>query len=216
MVKALVVKELRESAGLIALAALGAGYALSELTATHLLPWQGSRLYNYPFVNDELSFYFSLVAGGLAIAIGFKQTAWELGQGTYYFLLHRPVERVRVFAYKLLVGGLLVMSFSGFMVLAYALWAAKPGQFEAPFFWSMTASAWTTWIDLPPVYFGAFLSGIRPGKWFGTRLVPLLAAIFGSVVASAMPWFWLAAAISFAASALLITDIFYYVRHRDY
>ena len=29
---------------------------------------------------------------------------------------------------------------------------------------------------MPLLYFGAFLSGIRPARWFGTRLLPLVAA----------------------------------------
>jgi hypothetical protein len=216
MHKALVLKELRESAGLVALAALGLVYALSELTATRLLPWQSSQLYWYPFVGDELGFYFTLVGGGLAIALALKQTAWELGQGTYVFLLHRPVSRSRVFAHKLAVGILLVMLLSGLLVLAYAWWASRPGQFPAPFFWSMTVPAWQMWLALPVVYFGAFLAGIRPGRWFGSRLVPLVPAVSVAMLAANVPWPWLTVLISLAASVLLVMSILYYVGHRDY
>jgi hypothetical protein len=216
MHKALVVKELRESAILVTLAVLASADALADLTATPIVPWQGLRVSMYPFVQDELSFYFWLVGGGFAIALGLRQTAFELAFGTYYFLIHRPVDRSRIFAYKLVIGTALVMPLSAAMVLFYALWAATPGHIPAPFFWSMTAPAWTAWVALPPLYFGAFLSGIRPGKWFGTRLVPLLAAMLVSMVAANMPWFWLAAVMSLTASALLIVDVFFYVQHRDY
>src|SRR5262249_49983781 len=120
MLKALVIKELRESAGIVALAIIGAVYALGELTATPVVPWQSDRLYNYPFVGDWLGWYFWLVAGGLAIALGFRQTAWELGQGSYFFLLHRPLPRARVFGLKLLFGGGLVLVFSAMVILIYA------------------------------------------------------------------------------------------------
>jgi hypothetical protein len=216
MHKALVVKELRDSAGLIALAALGAVYALAELTGTRLLPWLYGGIGEYPFFNDSLGFYFWLVAGGLAILLGFKQTAWEVAFGTYYFLLHRPVDRRRIFGHKLLVGFALVVALSAAFLLAYAYWAITPGHLAAPFLWSMTLGAWQMWAALPTVYFGAFLSGIRPGRWYGTRLLPLVAAIFIAVIATYMPWFWLTVIISLAASALLVLDIFYYVRERDF
>jgi hypothetical protein len=216
MHKALVVKELRESAIPVALAVLAAAYVLADLTATPIVPWQGLQVYAYPFVQDQLPSYFWLVAGGFAIAFGLRQTAFELAFGTYYFLLHRPVERGRIFAYKLVIGTALVMSLSAAIILLYAIWAATPGHIPAPFFWSMTVPAWTAWIALPPLYFGAFLSGIRPGKWFGTRLVPLVTAMLVSMVAANMPWFWLAALMSLAASVLLIVDIFFYVQARDY
>jgi hypothetical protein len=216
MLKALVIKELRESAGLLALGMIGAIYMLGELTATPVVPWQGRTLYAYPFVNDGLSFEFWLVAGGVAIALGFRQTAWELGQGTYFFLLHRPIARWRIFALKLLIGGTLAMVFSAAFILVYAWWAATPGHFAAPFEWSMTDSAWIRWIALPPLYVGAFLSGIRPGRWFGTRLVPLVAGIGAALLASYMPWFWAALAISIIGSVFGLVSIFYYVRERDF
>lgn len=216
MFKALIVKELREAAGIVALATIGVAYALAELTATPLLPWQSSRLYQYPFVSDSLSFYFALTAGGLAIALGLKQTAWELGQGTAYFLLHRPISRARIFGYKLWIGAALVLLIGGLFILFYAWWAATPGSFAAPFFWSMTDFAWRMWIAILPVYFGAFLSGIRPGRWFGSRLLPLLAGCLLAIVAANMFWFWLSASISLITSAMLVIGIFFYVQERDY
>jgi hypothetical protein len=216
MLKALVTKELREAAGLVALAVLGALYALGELTATPVVPWQGNTLYAYPFVGDSLYFYIWLVAGGLAIALGLRQTAWELGQGTYSFLLHRPVRRSRIFGLKLLIGGSLAMLFSALLILIYAWWAATPGHFAAPFEWSMTRSAWIQWIALLPLYIGAFLSGIRPGLWYGTRLIPLIAGVGMALLANTMPWFWAAFAISLVATVFGLVTIFFYVSQRDF
>jgi ABC-type transport system involved in multi-copper enzyme maturation permease subunit len=186
------------------------------LTATPLVPWQSRRLSGYPFVDDRLQFYFWLVGGGLAIALGFRQTAWELGQGTYFYLLHRPVSRHLIFTFKLLVGGALMMLVAGLLVALYAWWATTPGSFSAPYFWTMTLPAWQMWLSLPPIYFGAFLSGVRPGHWFGTRLAPLVAGILASVVANHAAWLLLVGALSLAASAFLIVGIFYYIQQRDY
>jgi ABC-type transport system involved in multi-copper enzyme maturation permease subunit len=216
MVKALVIKELRESAGIVVLAVLAMAYVLAELTATQLLPWQSSRLYNYPFVYDSLSFYFWIVVGGLAIALGFRQTAWELGQGTYFFLLHRPIRRRRIFALKLLVGAVLVMLIGVMLVGLYAGWASTPGEFDGPFFWSMTVPAWQLCLAAPPLYFGAFLSGIRPGRWYGSRLLPLVAGILATFAASQALWVWASAAISLVVSGFMITAILMWVEERDY
>ncbi|HEX5470845.1 MAG TPA: hypothetical protein VFW73_03110, partial [Lacipirellulaceae bacterium] len=149
MLKALVIKELRESAGIVALAVIGAIYMFGELTATPVVPWQGSTLYSYPFVGDWLGFYFCIVVGGLAIALGLRQTAWELGQGTYFFLLHRPLPRARIFGLKLLVGGTIAITFGALSILIYALWAAQPGHIPAPFDWRMTGWAWNLWLMTP-------------------------------------------------------------------
>lgn len=216
MLKALVIKELRESAGIVALAVLGAIYMFGELTATPVVPWQGGSTSTYPFVGDWLGFYYCIVVGGLAVALGLRQAAWELGQGTYFFLLHRPLPRKRVFALKLLVGGILALTFGALLILIYAVWAAKPGHISAPFDWRMTGWAWNLWLTTPLVYVGAFLSGIRPARWFGSRLAPLLAAIGVAVAVTYVPWFWLAAAISVLGTVAGLVVVLYYVQSRDY
>jgi hypothetical protein len=216
MLKALAIKELRESAGIVALAVLGVAYALAELTATPLLPWQSSRLYAYPFVGDRLYFYLAVIAGGFGIALGMKQTAWELGRNTFHFLLHRPLARRHVFYCKLLIGSILVVLVASALVLLYAWWVATPGHVQAPFFWSMTVPAWQFCVAVLPVYLGAFLSGIRPGQWFGSRLLPLAAGILISFGAVITPWWWLGIVISLAGIALLTANILHYVRERDY
>jgi hypothetical protein len=80
----------------------------------------------------------------------------------------------------------------------------------------MTVPAWQLWVTLLLVYLGAFLSGIRPARWFGTRLLPLVAtAAFALFVwTSAWWWLWL---ISLALCAgLMMMSIFYYAERRDY
>ena len=64
-----------------------------------------------------------------------------------------------------------------------------PGKHASPFFWWMTATAWEAWGVIAIVYLAAFLAGIRPARWFGTRLLPLAA---GGVLAALLrlPMFW--------------------------
>jgi hypothetical protein len=216
MWKSLAIKELRESAGIVVLAILGAVYLLGGLTATPVVPWQSHQLYGYPFVSDGLESDFWMLCGALAIALGFRQTAWELQQGTYFFLLHRPVERSSIFRTKLAIGVGLVLTFSAGFILIYALWAASPGHVPAPFDWRMSLAAWASWAALPLLYIGAFLSGIRPGRWFGSRLIPLAAAIGFTALADYSPWLWGTVCISLVGIAFGLTSIFYYVRARDF
>lgn len=217
MYQALLIKELRESAGLLAVAALACVLSLAVLTGFPILPWPSNQLQSLPFVTDELGFFFWLVGGGLAILLGLKQTAWEAGQGTYYFLLHRPIERWKVFGLKMAFGTAVLLSLMGLFLLAYAAWAATPGNHDAPFFWSMTAPAWKLWFSLPLLYLGAFLSGIRPARWFGTKLAPIAAAIVMAMFVAYAPWYLAIGPLGWGLwVALTLSGVFYYVRNRDY
>ena len=217
MHKALVWKELRESAELIAVAVLGAVFVLSELTGVELLPFQSGQASAYPFVADGgLWFYFSLLAGGLAILLGLKQSSWELWQGSYFFLLHRPASRRTLFGIKLAVGLATLLIITGALIQIYAMWAATPGTHATPFFWSMTIPAWQMWFSFPLLYLGAFLSGIRPGHWFGSRLAPLVGSAALVLVCSVLPWWWLSLAIVLLAGAAFVTSILLHVETRDY
>jgi hypothetical protein len=216
MLKALVIKELRESVGVAALAAAAILYALADMAGIQFLPWQIQFSHAMPFVSDALKSYLAMCIGGLAIGLGLKQTAWEIGQGTHYFLFHRPISRGRIFVTKLAVGFGWVLLLSTLLILLWAWWAATPGRVPVPFYWSMTIPAWQHWLTFPVVYLGAFLSGVRPGNWFGSRLVPLVAAIFIAIAAASLPFVWLTAIIVVVSIVAFTTGIFYCIDRRDY
>ncbi len=217
MVKALVIKELRESLGIVALAAFAAVCALVSLTGVSLLPTSYSQeSYAIPFVSDAFTTYLAYVIGALAIALGFKQSAWEFTHNTYHFLLHRPVRRPLVFWAKLAVGCVLILVLGATMILTYASWAAAPGATGVPFYWSMTGSSWQLLGGLVAVYLSAFLSGIRPARWLGTRLAPLLC---GGVIlgfAYNVFWWWVIPIAVIITGLGMLLGIFYYVQQRDY
>jgi len=93
-------------------------------------------------------------------------------------LLHRPARRETIFATKLAVGAVVCLLLGGLPVLCYALWAAAPGTHPSPFFWSMTGWVWQMCLEIPLVYLGAFLSGLGPGRWYGSRFLPLAGSLF--------------------------------------
>jgi hypothetical protein len=216
MLKALVIKELRESAGIIALAALAAVFALTGMAGLPLLPIVTGQD-PFPFVSTTFVFFMGWIVGVLAMAMGLKQSAWESAHNTYYFLLHRPASRKLVFGTKLVIGLTTVLGIGAFMILIYAVWAAGPGHTGVPFFWSMTLPAWQLLVSLTLVYLGAFLSGIRPARWFGSRLGPLIAAGF-TVYLLAGIWSeaWLTFVLVAVCAAIGLAAIFQYVNSRDY
>jgi hypothetical protein len=218
MLKALVWKESRELAPLVGLA----------LVAELLFYFPSSLLtmfyYNYsdyssqiPFVSSTLPNWLLAVGAITGIALGFWQTSGELSRGTFLYLLHRPTEWRTISFVKLAVGTSLTLLVPGVPILAYAIWAAIPGNQPAPFFWSMTVGTWLIWFRLPFFYLGAYLSGLRPGRWLGSRAVPLFATplLFAFLyVVAVWPVVSLCATLLIEAAYLYV--ILYVASTRDY
>lgn len=218
MARAIVLKELRESAPLVAVAVVVALYCLAGMTGWRLNPfaYYDVRLETIPFVRDALYNSVSLVGAGLAIALGLKQSAWEDHHGTYAFLLHRPVAWSRLFWLKIAVGAALSVAVPAGMVLAYALWAATPGAHDAPFYWSMTTPAWAGCLSLAVVYLGAFASGLRPARWYGSRLLPLAVGGLATLLFNTPAPVVVTLPLLLLAAGALVVAIAYTVHHRDF
>ncbi len=178
--KALVLKELRELRGI---AAIGLGVYLilvarmMGLKAFDWVPGLPNGQEFPAFSSGEFLGMFSLFAAVLAMALGFRQSAWEASQGTFLFLLHRPISRRKIFLTKLGVGALVYLVCSSLPILLYGWWAATPGNHASPFRLVWTLQSWGFMGMLLLPYLGAFLSGIRPARWYGTRLLPLFAVL---------------------------------------
>jgi hypothetical protein len=224
MIRALALKELRETAGFAVLAVLAnlsitAGMVGMQPFARFLRKQRGG----VPFAETEFLQLLTLVAVALTLALGFRQAAWEANQGTYLHLLHRPLRRSAVFLTKLAVGVGLFIVCTALPILLYAWWAATPGTHPGPFEWSMTDPAWRLCFGMPLVYLGAFLSGLRPGRWYGTRLLPLAAAgalaglllLFPTMSLIRLPLTFFIPALV-VMYGLLITAICYVAETRDY
>ena len=225
MFKALVFKELRETMGIAVIALLAYIAAIMNLLGYLVMPFNifsfvsPSRAESIPFLDGQFKSWFFMVSVGFVIALGLKQTVGESVRGTWLLLLHRPTDRRRLIVIKLAIGTVLYLIVSAIALLIYATWAAAPGTHASPFYWWMTVPYWETWIIFVLGYLGAFFTGIRPGRWFGTRLLPLAAAGILAVFVGGMTieasWF-----LGFAAFALLcamgVGLILFVVRTRDY
>ena len=119
-------------------------------------------------------------------------------------LLTRPVSRAFVLNVKIAVGLGVYLSTSAVPILLYAIWAATPGTHASPFLWSMTWPMWQCWLGLSAIYLGALLTGLRPGRWWGTRWWPLAGAIIVAfllaVDGEASVATWCGVALALAAS----------------
>ena len=218
--KALALKELREVFGIaaVALAAyLALVVSLMGAKVFYWVPGMPSGTAGVPFAKGEFTGFFTWVSVVFAAALGFRQSAWESGRGTFLFLLHRPVSRRSIIVNKLVVGAGLVFVCASLPILLYACWAAVPGHHPSPFAWSMTEPAWRLAFLMPLLYLGAFLSGLRPARWFGTRLLPLSASVLFVVLLNVLPWWWSA---GFPAAlllyGLLVANVCFVARVRDY
>ena len=219
MISALVYKEFREAlpiAGLgmaallvIALDAMGYSVAPSSFGPRS----QGA----IPFLYDSMVARFGMIAAALALALGFWQSLGDFWGSAQLFVLHRPVPRHVVYSVKLAVG-LAVYFACTFVPLAiYTWWAATPGTHASPFDWSMTATVGGTLLTMTAIYLGAFLSGIRPAAWMGTRLAPLAAAGLTSVVAfTSQSYWWVGTLQMLVGEIALIAAILHVAASRDF
>jgi hypothetical protein len=219
MIKALAIKELRESAGLVVLAALGMAWVIARCMGVNPLETFVAGTYSshhLALVQDDFYSMACLFVGGLAVFLGLKQSAWELNHNTFHFLFHRPLSRQSILNTKLLIGSILVFGVLAIAILVYGIWAATPGNLAAPFEWSMTRDAWLLAVGLPLVYLGAFLSGLRPGRWFGTRLAPLVAVIALVAFYSEAIFWWLQLIVLLVGYVMSVVSIHHYTSTRDY
>jgi ABC-type transport system involved in multi-copper enzyme maturation permease subunit len=200
MVLVLVKKELREIRAFVALALIVYLVYLSNLTGTGgpllkalvgFVPGMNVTPAEIPFVDDNFESMLFFIGAVLAITLGFRQSAWEPNQGTALYLLHLPLSRRTIILTKLLTGIGILLTCTLVPILIYATWAALPRTHPGPFEWMMTDDAFRIWLLLPLVYLGAFASGIRPGRWFGSRLLPLVAVGIPAVLSYVVPHWWL-------------------------
>jgi hypothetical protein len=182
-----------------------------------LASWLHMNRHGAPFVNWDTARSFGWVAVPFALAVGLRQSAWELAQGTYPFLLHRPLRRRTIFLTKLATGAALLLACTAVPVVLCAWWAATPGHLPAPFEWSMTGRPWRLTFLLPLVYLGAFLTGLHPGRWVGTRLLPLAGGGLFAALLLAVPWWWtVGLPLAVLAYALLTAAVCHTAGTRDY
>lgn len=219
MWKALIYKELRDVLPIGCIAVLAYLALVGEVTGYPVFGFVASfSRVGIPFLDPDSFRPFIFFSFVFTVGLGFWQTVKETTSGTWLFLLHRPANRRALIAAKLMTGATVYLVISALAILLYAAWAATPGTHASPFFWWMTIPIWKIWFTIPLCYLGAFLSGIRPGRWFGTRLLPLITVSMAALIGGAL-FQWssmVGGSILIVLDALLIGLIFYVARIRDF
>jgi hypothetical protein len=189
-----------------------------SLTASYGFSSYGTASGQIPFVADDFAIGVAAVAALLAVALGFHQTLGETLHGTYLLLFHLPVSRRRLVWFKLAAGLTVYVACTVPPVLLFAVWAATPGTHASPFAWSMTWPVWRILLSMTMLYLAAFLCGLRPARWFGSRLLPLVVAAMPTFILleKPLPWWWLPVLITVVVDGIFLVCIQHVVRVRDF
>jgi hypothetical protein len=170
-----------------------------------------------PFVEGPLPGQFCFVFGLFAIALGMRQSVGEWLHGTFPVLLHMPVSRTSLIFQKLSIGLAVYLFSAAIPIVLYGLWAATRGTHASPFYWSMTIPTWVDCLGMTVLYLAAFLSGLRPARWFGSRLAPLVAGVLPVLLTLSDPLsIWGQVMLVLLSDAVLVLCILQVARDRDY
>jgi hypothetical protein len=193
-------KEARETLkpALIGLLVVGVGLAFS-LTFQRALGSTGVMVDSLP-----LSLY-TLTTALVALMIGRAQIVHENRGDRWAFLTHRPVDRSTLFWGKALAGASLYLAASGLPLLCALLWMATPGHRPMPFDSRLALPDVADLLGGLVYYAAALLIGMREARWYGSRFLPIGAAIFCSTSVLAVPDFWQAVAIIVACLVVVGT-----------
>ncbi len=220
---ALVIKEWRLTAGAAMLGLLAYLMMVARLAEVTGFGWLRGFIYEYrtiPFLRDGFLHHFTIITVLLAVWLAVMQTAFESRHQAWLFALHRPVSRRAILLSKVLVGLGLLLVCSAVPIVLYAAWAARPGSQPAPFAWGMTEQAWRSWWSFTPVYLGTLLTMLRPARWLGTRLFPVVTAF--AWLALRDSWglgyepIWIEFSLVSVIDAILVACLLLVIREREY
>jgi len=219
--KALAIKELREiwwigalAGGAILVIALAMmGWDLDDrppFVTKH--PARG-----IPFLTEDWPLVVLIVGGIAAAVMALWQTLGESIQGTWGFLLHRPLPRRDLLLGKMLIGCTLLLVCTGIPILIFGLWASTPGTHASPFEWWMAGPTVRAWGYLVVFYLASFLCGLRPARWWVSRFFPVVPVLFPFVILFVFPWIaWPMWLVTILLTALYLSANFYAASVRDY
>ncbi|WP_339911743.1 hypothetical protein [Symmachiella dynata] len=126
-----------------------------------------------------------------ALALGLVQTLSDSVQGTWGYLMHLPPGRRKVIATKLTVGVTAYLSCTGLFILACVTVALRMSSPEYPLEWPMVSPYVQLMLIGVLIYLGTFLSGLRPARWYGSRLIPLARCCMVAWVLAILSEWWI-------------------------
>ena len=205
--KALFWKECRENArwAVLSAAALAVGlaYTVYHAAAANAAaqPDNGLRL---GYVWENATLVFTLGAPLVGLLLGLLQILPELRRDQWAFLVHRPAARTTLFWGKVLPGLFLYLLATTLPLLVLTAWDAVPGHQAAPFDGRFTLGCWAAILAGLPLYFAGLTTALRPARWYGSRALPVFAALLAPLTISAVTEFWQAILACVAVTAALL------------
>jgi hypothetical protein len=208
--RALIWKELREQ---VKLAVIGFVIAILGLLGTYSLYMATVKVVAtgrwdaYQMLQPLLSELFLLGAGcfcaALGAVLGWLQIHNERHRDLWAFLVHRPVSRTDIFLGKSLAGLGLYLAVAGGPLLVFVLWLRFLGGLLAPFEWAMVLPVAAYFLAGVVYYFAGMLTALRQARWYATRGLPLLVALWVPAEITHAAHFWQALLLIGVAAGLL-------------
>jgi hypothetical protein len=156
-----------------------------------------------PLVSGELLGESAFFCGFFGLALGWLQIFAENHGDLRAFLLHRPVDRLLLLHAKLLSGLALYTLAVGLPFAGLLVYVLMPGHVPAPFEWAMVGPMTNLYL-LGLVGYGAgLLTGLRPARWYGSRIFALGPAILATIAVFACREYWQALGVLVVAGLAL-------------
>jgi len=209
--KRLIWKELCENTKWALFGMLGVGTALYWVAGRAVSESTEGNPGFFSLSFDELGDVTSVAFAAVAFLLGVLETFPEKKHGTWDFLIHRGVSTDRIFAAKALSGLFLYATAVGLPFLALSLWVSRPGVLAAPVYVEMAFPGIADMLSGVAYFFAGMVVGLREARWYGSRLLPLGFAAWGSILIrseSRFPVALLIALVVGTISALLARGIF--------
>jgi hypothetical protein len=193
--RAIIEKELREQARTL----LGGFVGVMLMMSFGLVEWDPARPWSG--VRDPRFQSFMLLASILlGLALGILQTLPEIRRGAWANLVHRPISRSQIFWGKAIAGiGSHALLIGGPFVV-FALWTALQAD-AGPFTAKVLYPGIIDLLSGSMYWFAGALIGLRPVRFYGSRLLPLFAAVLVHFLLMQHPF------VEAAVVTLLVTEI---------
>lgn len=181
--RAMIGKEWRETAPWAMMALVGLG-----LTAVYALSQGQRQVGGDPWVG-AWQVWLTVGAPLVAAALGLLQILKEQRRDQWAFLVHRPVPRGTLFWGKVVAGLSLYLFAVGVPFGLTHLWAALPGNVAAPYDARLMLPGLADILGGSVFYFAGMLTALRPARWYGSRALPLPAALVSAGLVTVVPEF---------------------------
>lgn len=173
--QAIVIKELRENLRWLPIGVLIIGVFVWLVTPTGIT-------YTQTTTTDSITLSCSMGAALYAILLGALQSIFDLSDKQRGFLFHRSVSKNEVLYGKVIAGALLFSLACAIPLTCLALWFAWMGLEYLPVRPAQVIPSLLMCVACFSLHPATLVCVDRPARWFGTKLLPLVAVAMPLVI----------------------------------